>query len=847
MTMKAQGKELKTSKKNATTRKDGATSKHQYRVGITLQRRRFCAFFAVFFFVMAVLGTQIFPTSSYSAQAAQSLHSLQSNALPLAPHTESGTEIKDGKLSVEITNFAKPWIDPKDDLQFTVSITNGTKSEFKLSEIAVNAQNTVANSQYLLYYWFNNAIVSRPLFSFPAPETVASGEIKTVNVRVPRNKISWSTAEFGWGPRGIEACAVPSEKNLTQPLQRADLCDRSVTVVTTDQKINPMPVAVSYPLTLNASELAEKPSATEILTSETKLTVQSKESSTDSDQNAQTATTDTTQQRQPETDETQPETSTQTSDEAENTSANITENTAAAQILSPNSAVSDLPVHTVQRLTQTIKNLQLPSVTLFIDPALLADTSLKQEIETATKTQKLLLPYADVDIQALISANAQDQLSAAVNLGNQIKQTSGLERSFAAEAIAVLESAPEQTTVDTLAEMGISTAIVPRTQRFVTHEHFYTQEATRKVSTNIDSENSTDADTSPESASSFTLLLSNDQISRALEGDLITYQDVKGINLSLNDRAQVALALSAIYFNEAPNLSRPLLVQISREIANTHPDSELAQVIKNSLSTLTQAPWLKASPLTAIINTDAAIHPLPDADQFEPDSISADGAVTSSPIQAEEITQMLQRRTEFLHQARIFTYYDEIASLTQDRTFIAYANSWRFAPDLREEYLQHAFDASVVAKGIKFEPSSTINMISESSSLPVRVFNSFYHDVQVQVSLVSPDQRLRSDKAVLATLPARQTTSVAIPVTAHGSGNIRVLLEILDSDGNPLGTQTYLNMRIRANWENTGTLILASLFGIVLVYGIYRSVRSGRRAQPMSQAEIEAGVVPAAQ
>ncbi|XCB31030.1 DUF6049 family protein [Arcanobacterium hippocoleae] len=187
----------------------------------------------------------------------------------------------------------------------------------------------------------------------------------------------------------------------------------------------------------------------------------------------------------------------------------------------------------------------------------------------------------------------------------------------------------------------------------------------------------------------------------------------------------------------------------------------------------------------------------------------------------------------------MFTNFNTFLSFANRKSLTALSAAWRGKPKEFAQYLDRVFKIESIKTGLVFEPSSTINMISESSSLPVRIANNFHNDVQVQIDLVSPDNRLSSDKTAQAVLPANQTTSISVPVKAHGSGNIRVLLRILDADGNDLDAHGYLNMRIRADWENIGTAIIATFFGIILVYGIYRSVKDGRRAKPMTQQEID--------
>ncbi|XCB31031.1 DUF6049 family protein [Arcanobacterium hippocoleae] len=165
------------------------------------------------------------------------------------------------------------------------------------------------------------------------------------------------------------------------------------------------------------------------------------------------------------------------------------------------------------------------------------------------------------------------------------------------------------------------------------------------------------------SEQAFTLLLSNDQISAALQGRLTTYQDLQGINLSLNDRAQVSLALSAIHFNEAPNYSRPLLVQVPRTVANQQQNQRLENETAKAVKALTQAPWLSAGSLSAIVNDKAPIREIPDSAQFTPEKLNA-ATAANAPISPAEISELLNAEKSF-YKKRAFSQISTLSFLLQ--------------------------------------------------------------------------------------------------------------------------------------------------------------------------------------
>jgi hypothetical protein len=128
--------------------------------------------------------------------------------------------------------------------------------------------------------------------------------------------------------------------------------------------------------------------------------------------------------------------------------------------------------------------------------------------------------------------------------------------------------------------------------------------------------------------------------------------------------------------------------------------------------------------------------------------------------------------------------------------------------------------------------SSTFNLINSSAGLPVHVRNELSTDATVQVSLRPSDQRLQVPEPVPLTVPARSQASVTVPVRAVGSGDVNVSVELLNADGRQVGTSADLRVRARPDWENVGTAVVAGVLGLMLVVGLVRTVRRGRRMDP---------------
>jgi hypothetical protein len=61
---------------------------------------------------------------------------------------------------------------------------------------------------------------------------------------------------------------------------------------------------------------------------------------------------------------------------------------------------------------------------------------------------------------------------------------------------------------------------------------------------------------------------------------------------------------------------------------------------------------------------------------------------------------------------------------------------------------------------------------------------------------------------------------------------VSVSVELLTPDGRSVGTPADLRVRARPDWENVGTAVVAGGLALLLVVGLVRTVRRGRRMDP---------------
>ena len=142
---------------------------------------------------------------------------------------------------------------------------------------------------------------------------------------------------------------------------------------------------------------------------------------------------------------------------------------------------------------------------------------------------------------------------------------------------------------------------------------------------------------------------------------------------------------------------------------------------------------------------------------------------------------------------------------------------------------------ATMLSSVTVEPSSAVNLINKSAKFPVLIRNNLDWPVRVDVTLIPDDPRLRATPALSQELAARGATTVEVPVGAIGSGDIEVTYKVTTSDGYVLDDSRTVTVRMRAGWEDAITAVIASLFGLLFIAGITRSLRS--RSARKKQAE----------
>lgn len=306
----------------------------------------------------------------------------------------------------------------------------------------------------------------------------------------------------------------------------------------------------------------------------------------------------------------------------------------------------------------------------------------------------------------------------------------------------------------------------------------------------------------------------------AIVTDTRMSQTLTSSDLSDLNRRQLLLAESALHVRERPNDPRPFVLSVPR-----YDDSldEVASLVE----TMGLVPWLTPTTLSSI--ESGPDHGLERGDLPSVPDRSGQLSVTD----VVNLTSAVDELVAFSHITFDPAAYADPA--TTVRTLVASA-AWREDPETRASLINDVItQADQTRDGIVALESSTINLIAQASDFPVRISSSLPIDASIEVKVESSDRRLRFTP-VEAVVRAESVTTVTVPVAAVGSGNVSVTVQAYTPEGQPVGAPAEIDVRVRADWENMGTGILAGLFLVILIVGVVRSARRGPRTRPVDPA-----------
>lgn len=280
---------------------------------------------------------------------------------------------------------------------------------------------------------------------------------------------------------------------------------------------------------------------------------------------------------------------------------------------------------------------------------------------------------------------------------------------------------------------------------------------------------------------------------------------------------QRVLAETAVITRERPSEQRHLLVAVDR---GWDPDPAVASA---QLAALATAPWVELAPVSTL-----AAAPDPGVER----PALPTQAVADAEIPPGQVAALLRARDELKDFAGIVPDPAALLDGVDDAVHIPLSVAWRAEPVQRTAVVDGIVtDLAARRSGVSVVPGSDLYLGSESGRFPLGLRNDLPQDVTVRVALTPRSPVLVIDEAQTVTIPAGSETQVRVPFHAVGSGDVRVAVALLGPDGAPIAAPELFTVRVRADWENVGTGVVAGLLALALVVGIVRTIRRGQTAQ----------------
>ena len=124
--------------------------------------------------------------------------------------------------------------------------------------------------------------------------------------------------------------------------------------------------------------------------------------------------------------------------------------------------------------------------------------------------------------------------------------------------------------------------------------------------------------------------------------------------------------------------------------------------------------------------------------------------------------------------------------------------------------------------GVSITPSESLNVVSETASMPVTVSNSHPYPVHARISARTDSMEIVTSRMAEAVIPARSEAQVTFKVRVAAAGRANVDIGLLDSQGRPFGqvrrAQITSNLRL-SDMSGLIIIVIAVLLGLL---GLWR-------------------------
>ena len=731
---------------------------------------------------------------------------------PTGSAADSSQSAADG-LTVEVDKINPEVISPGSDITVEGTITNTSTETLSGFDVRVSLQSRSQSSVEMLKDWlvFDDSSYSYVAHTEQLNHSLAAGASMRFSLNIRASQLP-SAAGNNWGARGMEVTVTSGELVSS---------DRAIAVWSPNTQVQPTKVTAVIPLTASAMQMREllalqsgaafTPSQSDGFSPNACITgdkVDLKLATTQmrtrtiemlNAANSQTivavdpyllsalgATAAAVNQKT--ADATPSATASPTASAPATASAN-TENSTPSATASATPSASATPAPT-QSSTQNAKAVEAQQV-----------AALNQALAGALKRGGIIaLPPMDADLVALshVSTGAS-QIREAIN---QSKAMVGKDQLLSgARADVAISSSLEldQTYLDAV-KGQVSTVISPPDALYPAGDLDYIPDSTAFLNNQR-------------------VLIPDQTLSESVSGVLTTYEGFLG-NLTDFDARQLARGTTAVITRQRPDQVRHVLLLVERDSASNMDVKDL----NDRLSAINNS-WSTPAPLTEL--EQLASTKASDGTEIEREPLPVS---STDPYRINEQELATASKTVSTTQNMVSIYNEpaKIAGSTLRLTEVATSSAWR-----QGKFMVVIDDVGcrnkIIGNMLRTLPSSTINLIDSSAHLPVRVSNDTSQPAKVTIHLRPSRSLLRSKGDTTAVIPANSQTTVMVPVNAVGSGDIDVKVSMKNALGQPVGSSSTVHMRVRANWESWFTWGLGSVFSVLMVAGIVRTVHRGRR------------------
>ena len=683
----------------------------------------------------------------------------------------------DGRVSVSVDSLAPEVLASGQDLQISGTIVNGTDEPLESVDLVVQVQRSTEIALSGLESWLADEGDAQLSTAITAGlSAIEPGATTTFAVTVPAKDLPLSgSAE--WGPRGVQVSVTEDGQSLAR--------DRTIVVWDAGVAVSPTRVTVVVPVVASPAEM--------------NLLAQGDKADPAAVKALRTRVEGLLALARPGVVlAVDPALMTALGAGDDLTSPKDADGAGA----SPTPAPATEPPATEPDAEPTAEPAPATGPTPTAPPATGAspapDRTLAGALEAAGRSGNLIvLPWADADVSALAHLGEGDLTAGAFTRADET--VAAWKTGSTATA---LTSGPLDAETLALLPQTVSTVIARPGDLPVAEDLTYAPAGITTVDDRV-------------------VLVPEASVSEAAAGILSTGSDSTAL-CALDARGLLRGQL-AILTRQTPYRGRDIVVALDRADAAAADPAELGARLEAILA----SSWTQGRDLGAVVAD--ALEQQSEGEQVQRDDPPEQVLDEGEPSGAD-LTAASQAANHLKSIGSVLADPQALLSPATDVVATSLSTLWRTDPRGRTAHIARARAAGdVVVQSLTAAPSSTINVISATADLPLRIVSGLDQAATVRVHLVPSSTRLQIDHDVTVTVPAQGQTTVLVPIKAVGSGDVDLSIELLAADGTAVGTPMTMRTRVRASWETVGTRVAAGLLVALLAGGITRTVRRGRR------------------